>query len=107
MTLTPSRGAMATIYDRAADKVEVGWCQCSLHIEKHGKEPDRYCAFGALRRSMMEAGIEMTSAYLQYPLKVVLGGKLPSQWNDNDNRTQAEVVQALRRAAEKLRSGQL
>ena len=79
---------------KAAAHVERGWCQNAY--SKDG----RVCAFGAI----IEAELYDVAA------RVAMGKRLASvlgltferieMWNDTPGRTQAEVVAALRRAAE-------
>jgi hypothetical protein len=86
----------------AAKLVERGWCQ--------GRERDFrdgiacYCALGAINASSPLSGDFDPYDYAYDSLAFYIGVNLGevSEWNDASGRTQAEVVAALRGAAERV-----
>jgi len=87
---------------RAAELVERGWCQEAYARDAKGREVASsdpvaccYCPVGAIRAA---AGIYGKSEALK-ALRDLLDRSAVA-WNDAPGRMQAEVVEALRRAAE-------
>jgi hypothetical protein len=84
----------------AASIVERGWCQDRYN------DGDRSCAKGAIYRAAREARVDFL------PVLKALAAVLPqgdpellcpiALWNDAPERTQAEVVAAMRQAAEAI-----
>lgn len=105
MQMTP-----AEILDAAADHVEkVGWIQGSLYdYSAENRETSRCCAIGALE---MASGVRVDprlNYYAMYEARRILADHLGTDsqsgipnWNDDEERTQGEVVTALREAAKK------
>lgn len=62
-----------------------------------------WCAFGAMLRKTSAPSLNPFYAATGYAEKVIDGVNLRC-WNDEKGRTQAEVVSALRKAAELARS---
>ena len=108
----------ANILRRAADLVEQGWCQGHFSLDAHGNdvrltspEAVRFCTTGAIERAQHEMlpdvdcdALETFRSYLSKKAKEKClrswGVRIVSGWNDQDVRTQAEVVAALRECAE-------
>jgi hypothetical protein len=90
----------------AAKLVERGWCRCDFR--KHTPNGVRYCLVGAINESVN--GIEMPSFKTRCEFRdcvkeavmATIGTRTLFHWNDAPERTQAEVVAALRGAAEGL-----
>lgn len=105
----------ASVLERAADRVERGWCQGVF-----GDRQGNVCVYGAVgvecgreidksdgsyfvdshrptnaAADLAHARMKAAIAYLAMPR--------PDLWNDEPGRTQAEVVQALRDAAHRAR----
>lgn len=77
------------------------WCQGTSALDANGEEVDpleevacRWCAIGAMRRC---GRIDMVFDDRE-ALRAVIGRSSIVGWNDDPARTQAEVVDALRRA---------
>src|SRR5579859_1990403 len=72
------------------------------HVKGHFKGPDGFCAVGALRQadgyydSYVGYSEAMTEA--RECIESLIGDKL-IEWNDQEERTAAEVIDALERAA--------
>ena len=78
------------VYLRAADLIEErGWCQ-----GKFGTD-DRLCILGAI----FAAEREWHRSIGLDALRMVIGRDVIVPWNDQEGRTQEEVVSALREAA--------
>lgn len=116
----------ARVLDRAAERVEMGWCQHGVYVDTDGRmcameHACRRCAHGAL----LEAAHALTGggraslkplsllADLVAPGRAVVGGlrdrdvAAVTRWNDAPGRTQAEVAAALRETARRVRAGEL
>lgn len=114
------------VLDSAADLVEKGWTQGSFAKTDDGHQvfvmsnlATCFCASGAVRRASRTA-IDCTDAALEYfedYLKVSVSEAehiefsrnekwcFVAAWNDASRRKQAEVVAALRGAADQARRG--
>lgn len=79
----------------AAALVERGWCQHQLHT----RAPERWCAIGAITSAARYAGCAGSEFSACDVLKQVVPIDDIAGWNDAPERTQAEVVAALRAAA--------
>lgn len=94
--------------EQAADLVERGWCQrhyaldaAGQPVNERGSEAVRWCLYGALHAVMPDLSgpswsltarvCDELRAELALPASKDLGN-----WNDHVDRTQAEVVAALR-----------
>lgn len=95
------------ILDRVADRLEQGWTQGFYSCDANGVNAQfknhtavSWCFEGAL---LYEAG-EYTKEFwaAENAMAEVIGTKRTINWNDNPGRTQAEVVEATRKAAELL-----
>jgi hypothetical protein len=108
MTLTETTREVTTreVLHRAADLLEeFGWCQGQLF--SRGRRA--YCVIGATARAAHDLGYEgdWTGGYGFVRdrvgadlLRAVSGGWFSGDWNDEPDRTKAEVVAKLREAAE-------
>lgn len=101
---------VADILETAADEIEArGWCQ-----DRRVNELGEVCAVGALHKAMERlhtrgwcrvgnpANEDYRTATAQ--LKSVVKNLSIPVWNDKDNRTKQEVLDALRLAAKNARS---
>lgn len=98
---------------KAAELVERGWCQGHGATDKSGNTVDRdaddaacFCALGAISRATQGTKQSVRND-LFWDARARLGDVVDqagfmgvAPWNDAPGRTQAEVVQALRQAAE-------
>lgn len=85
----------------AAKLVERGWCQVLPWSTKDGRK--RYCIWAAVLESYWSSGAlwdRDSMAKLLYDEIGLSSGESIGSWNDAPGRTQAEVVAALRGAAE-------
>ena len=99
--------------DEARALIEKGWLQHIFHSDEDGS--DCYCTTGAV--AQVTAGTYYADAiHGCYPFDASIGllskaaGTDPSwialsDWNDAKERTQAEVIEAFRKAAELARAG--
>lgn len=117
MTAPASGGVLgvAEVLDRAADLIEpVGaWTQHVFARNAAGKPtglsafsgpPVCYCALGATSYAAGDNSAADSAA--DALLRDIVGGDI-DEWNDAPGRTQAEVVAALRSAAEAARAGEV
>jgi hypothetical protein len=106
-----SAADIADKLDEARALIERGWCQGDDAKGKSGKPVDVYgryatcfCAYGAIMRVTSERGRHV----IRYPMRTALveaiGNKSLEGWNDSKSRTQAEVIEAFRKAAELARA---
>lgn len=119
---TPSRGVtVADVLERAADLLEeFGWCRSRAAQDASGEcvvvtaaTVDAFCLLGAYWRAGLDLDFDGFYEYgpnwAAFPLQVArdrlakAGLDKDDYWNDAPGRTKAEVVQALRSAAEKAR----
>lgn len=109
----------AKVCRRAAEIVEIGWCQGSLARDDQGRpmglnsgelfDPasshiDAWCLEGAIRTAAHQLG----AADRWYEVFQYMGLLFPEplvQWNDTPGRTVDEVATALRAVAGRLESG--
>lgn len=96
--------AIADKLDEARALIEKGWCQRAFAKDANGKKvfswhPSAvcWCAIGAINATEPNNG-----GPWRYLEKVV--GRSPDTWNDAPERTQAEVIEAFRKAAELARA---
>lgn len=99
--------SVAAVLDRAASVVAEGWTR------RWYKHDDCYCVIGAISRAIGQRGaqaefdpagqaaIAQLYASLHFPATRVFDAKVSKvvHWNDEEGRTQEEVVTALRSAA--------
>jgi hypothetical protein len=94
-----ARGILLT----AADLVDIGWTQGN-YVVYGGKPggPECYCASGAIIRAGYLDRLQATPQYREaFDLfRRVIGTGNIVEWNDDPNRTQAEVSAKLREAAD-------
>lgn len=99
---------------RAADRIEkLGWCQHNYGVGENGnarrpgglfdKEPDQSpvretCPIGAIRA--VAGNDDKAGNEAKARLYAFLGVKNLADWNDDPKRTKAEVVAAMRKAAQ-------
>lgn len=95
--------AIAQKLDEARALIERGWCQGTFTLD------GCFCLYGAV--NMVVDGVpwsELTPDEYFVPLADVIGGEATeynlASWNDAPERTQAEVIEAFRKAAELARS---
>ena len=101
---------VADILTAAADLIEPEgrWTQGTWARTADGRGDARpgtacsWCLYGAILEAGRGCDSDDTEDALQTVMDVV--GKHPISWNDSFTRTQAEVVAALRAAAEKART---
>lgn len=90
----------------AAKLVERGWCQ-GVH-KKHTPKGARYCLSGAINEAVDELETPPFQARCELrdrarkAVTAAIGARTLFHWNDALERTQAEVVAALRGAAESI-----
>lgn len=110
--MTHSSAAAAVLRRAAALIDDLGWCQRTNAQAANGKtvlsdDPDaaRWCAYGAIRRvaagpeSSPRAVVEACHVLAQFIDPEATSTADITTWNDDDARTKAEVVAALRDAA--------
>ncbi|WP_380778018.1 hypothetical protein [Sphingomonas sp. R86520] len=102
--LTDTPLCVADVLERAADLIEPegAWIRGSFVGERNGIEC--FCAMGAIDRA---AGTDqdLDETVIFSTLRKVIGRQSIVSWNDSPERTQPEVVAALRRAATLARAG--
>lgn len=107
--------SLADIYTKAADHIErVGWYQGDLYDQAQAKgtprEECRVCTIGALNVALygkpsypMEAlgtpGAQDVESFFANQLGLAAQVSI-ADWNDDEDRTAAQVTAALRKAAE-------
>lgn len=104
---------VAQVLERAAELCERGWCQI-VYARKAGgegvsavsRDAVSWCPVGAIAAVVTAArhSHEVRFAAIERLSDAIGSWHIP-YWNDTPGRTQAEVVDALRRAAELARSG--
>jgi hypothetical protein len=101
--------AIAAKLDEARALIEKGWCQKDYARDAGGAgewPTDAacacYCSAGAIM-AIANENLELEDA-LEDAFRKATGGSIIT-WNDHPNRTQAEVIEAFRKAAELARSG--
>ena len=106
-TNTIDREAVAAKLDEARALIERGWTQeveardaDGVEVFDDAEEAVCFCAVGALNR----VGYSATA---HRALKGVVGGEDVVDWNDSPHRTQADVIDAFKRAAAGVRSGEI
>lgn len=89
----------AAVYLRAAELVEMGHCKGvaarnaeGQGVECYGNDAISFCYIGALARASFEIDNDMTGAMACAPVGTV-------SWNDDPERTPAEVAALLRERA--------
>lgn len=112
--------SLADIYTKAADHIErVGWYQGDLydHVQAKGtpREECRVCTIGALNVALYgkpsypvealrsENGAQDVESFFARRLGLAAAGLSIADWNDDDDRTVAQVTTALRKVAEAAR----
>lgn len=110
--------ATAVVLDRAAALCERGWTQGTAARYDDGSPAECYrdndavcwCAIGAISRASYETEGEARVLYnaselalIEWSVSAVSGYNSITAWNDAPERTQAEVVAALREAARRER----
>lgn len=87
-----------TVLTDARALIEQGWTQGVLRVRTSG--PVCYCALGAIDEAS-SVSVEGSGQYnaAKNILMSVIDGPIPV-WNDDDDRTQAEVLAAFDRAIE-------
>jgi hypothetical protein len=102
--------SVADVLDKAADLIEPegAWTQEYMARDADGylasvrsEKAVRFCAMGAIRR-VNRVGEDAALSFL----KLAIGKDNVARWNDSIDRTQAEVVAALRQAATLSRNEQ-
>lgn len=93
------------ILERAANLVSAGWAQGVVGRYKNGdacgwddSEAVSWCALGAINRAAMDEGHCLGACAAVDRLRHIVGYFVVA-WNDAPERTQAQVVRALRSAA--------
>jgi hypothetical protein len=96
------------VLERAADLIEPAgaWIQGNWARDAMQRVPETidgtatcWCLYGATRQTARNSRWEDLTRFI----RPIVGGE-PISWNDEPGRTQAEVVAALRKAAELARS---
>ena len=90
--------------DEARALIEKGWAQGSYALDEHGfqvdyKDPAAVCFFASA--ALWATGCDLDTRDL---FKRVIGETIIPLWNDAEDRTQAEVIEAFRKAADLARS---
>lgn len=107
-SLTMSRGS-AAVLRRAAELIAAPerWTQGTLARDANGKECQecgtqavQWCALGAIVRAAADAGFHSHWCDASWVLRLHLGIRNTGEWNDSPFRTHAEVLAALRAAAD-------
>ena len=105
--MTPVPKRLVTLRDARA-LVAQGWCQGHAKLLRDDKGYD-YCATGAIVEAAEQFGCGSHGLASGLPMRQaveimeqVTGSELVNKWNDEDGRTQAEVLaafdEAIRRA---------
>ena len=98
---------IAAKLDEARALIEKGWCQRAFEL--HSSQGACYCTMGAFYRALGELSEDDEETAFRTLIKAI---GLPAEdtqvfeWNDAPERTQAEVIEAFRKAAELARSEQ-
>lgn len=102
----------AEICERAATRLEQGWCQGVLATNGKGRGvlPDnptacRFCIIGAIFSANYDFSDEAAHlrALIFDALEQITGSPSIPGWNDTPGRTQAEVVDVMKRTAQYFR----
>lgn len=97
---------IAAKLDEARALIEKGWCQ---HDYRRG---DCFCVYGAIRQVVLGT-VEAFSAEVGPPISYIAQAinhpdeedeVTPDVWNDAPGRTQSEVIEAFRKAADLARA---
>jgi len=98
--VAPKKVTESDVLERAADLLEeFGWCQGKAGSKEEGE----FCMFGALITAQDDVKGPHRGVYKATRCLDDLGGGNFIDWNDAPGRTKAEVVAALRAAAQKAR----
>ena len=99
--------AIAQVLERAAARCERGWCRGVDALDKAGQSvpPEsmsatRWCVYGAVHCDTNDSARFMALDFFASHIRALI-----SHWNDAPERTQQEVVAALREAARRAREG--
>lgn len=103
----------AEIADKLAEArklIESGWTQGAFARDKSGQHLDEFtsreavyfCAWGAIKRACLSGKYHHTIVFFDQ----ALGISNIAEWNDTPRRTQAEVIEAFKRAEELARADQ-
>lgn len=102
---------VSEILDKAADLIEPegAWTQDAWFLTKTGKETQSkahaacMCAEGAIAVAAKVKAVHVWKTPAYEALAAIIGNGDIAEWNDAHERTQQEVVTALREAARKER----
>lgn len=94
---------IADILEKAADLCAKGWVRDRAYRGSGPKDATCFCAWAAIMLGPQNARHSFDSKQVAFDLASELVGDNLISWNDAPERTQAEVVQALREAAAKAR----
>lgn len=97
--------AIAQKLDEARALIEGPGCWGQGRSKRTLPLNDRYCATGAIHHVVTGHAFQCSpeAAAVEAALEAVVG-RAPTQWNDDPERTQAEVIEAFRKAAELARA---
>lgn len=98
---------VAAVLNKAASLVEQGWTQGDWAVDSaghpvdvHNREACAWCLNAAVVRARDTARHIPEWGPIQRAVTQAIGSSMWARWNDAPGRTQAEVVAALRQAAE-------
>jgi hypothetical protein len=92
---------IAAKLDEARALIEKGWVRGSYEVKGCG-----FCTYGAVQKAVTgnaEEECNPRTKPLEALLRQVTGATSLAHWNDAPERTQAEVIEAFRKAAELAR----
>jgi hypothetical protein len=94
---------LAEVLDKTVEVLERdGWCQGAFESARGER-----CAVGAIRRAARElqgASLRTVGARAAFAKYIGVGTLDVVEWNDTKGRTAAEVIDALKHTAKKLRN---
>lgn len=100
----------AQILSLARQFIVSGWCQKNQAVNSRdvrvcyaSSEACKFCPIGAIARAVFDLGLkESEYQYALVYLRKVLGVPTITSWNDDQDRTQAEVLSGFEKAIAKL-----
>jgi hypothetical protein len=102
------RGEKVRVLRAARERLKKGWCKGTLYrnADLIAKEPEKFCAIGALRQVLTGAADNYNR---DSEIRSLLGfevGQSIAVWNDAPERTHASVLQRFAKRAAQIERGE-